>query len=385
MGHEVGDLVLQNVAFRLTDALPEGAALGRWGGDEFVIILPPSQDMRYEISILSQKLIDVVNAPFEMKGEKLSLGLSIGIAYYPTDAQSHQDVIQAADLAVAEVKRTLRGQVLTYSDTYAETQRRRFDLSRALGEAIASEEITIAYQPLIDAQTGHVAALEALARWDHPQLGVISPDEFVRLAEDTDRIIALGDWMLKRACFEAVRWTGPDHAPKVAVNVSVKQLMSENYALKVLQTLSQTGLAPSRLELEVTESLFTDDNADLMLQTVASLRQLGIDVHIDDFGTGYSSLSRLHRFPVSAIKIDKSFVAQLDDQGSVIIESAVLIARRMGFKVIAEGVETLDQVTALTRMGVDYFQGYYFGRPDLKAKLTSFEPIWLGEAKRKRA
>ncbi len=370
MGHEIGDQVLRATAGRLAQRTPDNAILARWGGDEFVMVIAGGRDLRDRAKAIAASLVEAVDYPFEAEGQNLSLGLSVGVAFYPHDGSTHQDAILAADLAVAEVKRQGRGHVLAYSEPYGDTQRRRFDLGRALGDAIKAGDLALHYQPIVDAHTGRVISLEALARWRHPELGDIGPDEFIRLAEETDRIVALGDWVLQRACADAVTWTSPDGPPKVAANVSIKQLLSEGFAIRVLQILTQTGLPAGRLELEVTESLFDDEHVETMLDAVAALRVIGVSVHIDDFGVGHSSLSRLHRFPVSVIKIDRSFVSQLDGHGRVIVESAVMIARRFGMSVTAEGIETAEQADMMRELGVDYMQGYYFGRPAAQPRLS---------------
>jgi diguanylate cyclase len=377
IGHDVGDQVLQTIALRLKELLPENAILARWGGDEFILIIAQAPDTRNRAYKLATQLIETTTAPFLINGERLGLGLSVGVAYYPTDANNVKDVIQAADLSVAEVKRTGRGQVLNYTDSYAQTQRRRFELSRSLSEAIASNQLTLAYQPIIEIQTGHVVALEALARWNHPSLGNIDAHEFIHLAEDTDRIIALGDWVLQTACTEARSWGTRDHSQKIAVNISVKQLLSSHFSSRIMKILDQTDLPANRLQLEVTETLFNEENLDIMLDTVQKISQQGIEIHIDDFGTGFSSLSRLHQLPVNTIKIDRTFIAQINGQGRVIIESAVMIAKRMNFKVTAEGVETLAQAEALTSIGVDYIQGYYLAHPHPIPRLEPFTKTWF--------
>lgn len=373
LGHDVGDKVLQTIAIRFNDLCPANCILGRWGGDEFLLITHQRPDVRQMVEQLATQLIDAATAPLEMNNEKLGLGLSVGIAYFPTDARDYKDVIQAADLTVAEVKRNGRGQTLVYNDTYAETQRRRFDLSRTLAESIEHNKLHLVYQPIIDSHSGQVVALEVLCRWRHPILGDINPDEFIRLAEDTDRIIALGDWALRTACQAAQAWGEETRSIKIAINVSIKQLLSNNYAGQVCATLQRLQFPFERLVLEVTETLFGEEYLDQSLATVTQLRDLGIEVHIDDFGTGYSSLSRLHQFPVAAIKIDRSFVMQLDAQSMVIIESAVMIAKRMQLKVIAEGVESAEQAKILIQLGVDYLQGYYFGKPNNTASFTPFD------------
>lgn len=377
LGHDVGDQVLQTIAYRFNQLCPDKAILGRWGGDEFLLITSQSPKARQQAESLARQLIETATAPLQTHNEILGLGLSVGIAYYPTDAKSLKEVIHAADLTVAEVKRSGRGQTLTYNDTYAETQRRRFDLGRALSDAIENNKLHLVYQPIVDAKSGNVSAMEVLVRWQHPVLGDINPNEFVHLAEDTDRIIALGDWVLTHACETAKNWRTDDNPIKIAVNVSIKQLLVQQCAQKVAHILQATNFPAENLILEVTESLFGEEYFDSTLETVKQLQKMKIEVHIDDFGTGYSSLSRLHEFPVTAIKIDRSFVAQIEKQGLVIIESAVMIAKRMNLKVIAEGVETLSQAEQLYQMGVDSLQGYYYGKPEIKPKIDKVETIWI--------
>lgn len=363
LGHDVGDKVLQTIAIRFNDLCPKNCILGRWGGDEFLLITPQMENVRDFVDQLAKRLIDTATAPLELNNEKLGLGLSVGIAYFPTDAADYKDVIQAADLTVAEVKKNGRGQTLVYNDTYAETQRRRFDLSRALTDAIERNKLHLFYQPIVDRDTGEISAFEVLCRWHHPDLGDIRPDEFIRLAEDTDRIIALGEWVLITACQTALTWQDTCKHTKIAVNVSIKQLLSPEFCQRIIHLLEMLNFPINRIILEVTESLFGEEFLDQSLASVQQLHAHGIEVHIDDFGTGYSSLSRLHQFPVAAIKIDRSFVANLDSQKLVIIESAVMIAKRMNLKVVAEGIETLEQAQTLIELGADSLQGFYFGKP----------------------
>jgi diguanylate cyclase len=377
LGHDIGDKVLQTIAYRFKELCPDNSILGRWGGDEFLIITHQQENSRLHAEKLAKKLIEVATAPLEMNNEILGLGLSVGIAYFPTDASNYKDVIHAADLTVAEVKRSGRGQTLTYNETYVATQRRRFDLSRALSDAITDNTLSLVYQPIVNSQSGEVTALEALTRWRHSLLGDINPEEFIHLAEDTDKIIALGDWVLNTACHAAASWKISNPFTKIAVNVSLKQLLANDFSEKVYQTLQRYHLKSDDLILEVTESLFGMEYHDSTLTTVTELRQSGIEVQIDDFGIGYSSLSRLHEFPVTAIKIDRSFIHQLDKQGAVIVESAIMIAKRMNLKVTAEGVETIEQATILTKLGVDNLQGFYFSRPQKIPVLNPFAVTWL--------
>lgn len=377
LGHDIGDKVLQTIAYRFKELCPHNAILGRWGGDEFLIITQQEENSRDKAEKLAKQLIETATAPLEMNNEFLGLGLSVGIAYFPTDARNYKDVIHAADLTVAEVKRSGRGQTLTYNETYVETQKRRFDLSRALSDAIEQNKLLLVYQPIVDARSGNITALEALARWQHPHLGDINPEEFIHLAEDTDKIIALGDWVLNAACAAATRWKLSNPSIKIAVNVSLKQLLASDFTTKVEKTLSRHHLQPENLVLEVTESLFGMEYIDSTLNTVTELGRKGIEVQIDDFGIGYSSLSRLHEFPVSAIKIDRSFVEQIEKQGLIIIESAIMIAKRMNMKIIAEGVETIEQAAQLSALGIHGLQGFYFGKPSVTPDTKAIKPHWL--------
>lgn len=363
LGHDVGDVVLRMISMRFFDLCPSNSVLARWGGDEFLVVTAQEENAREHAETLAYQLIKAATAPLQINGQTLGLGLSIGMAFFPTDAVEFSSVIQAADLTVAEVKRNGRGASLFYTQTYADTQRRRFDLGRALEKAIARDELTLAFQPIVNVKTQKLEALEVLARWNHNELGVINPVEFIPLAEETDRIISLGQWVMSKALEKAAQWEGDLREANISVNVSIKQLLSGSFVGFVKSVLSATAFSPNRLILEVTESLFAESYLDITLQRVKELRELGIHVYIDDFGTGYSSLSRLHEFPVTGIKIDKSFTHQIAHQGLVIIESALLIARRMNLRVIVEGVETAEQAETLANLGILHMQGYFFGKP----------------------
>lgn len=367
MGHAVGDQVLKVASQRMMTCVPEGGVLARWGGDEFVMVLPQSANVRGTARDVASCLIERISQPILIDDHAMSIGLSVGVSFYPTDASDHRALILAADLAMAEVKRNGRGASLEYCETLSLVQRRRFDLGRALGAAIENGDLFLEYQPIVDSSTGRIHAFEALARWQHPTLGKINPAEFIELAETTDRINALGDLVLEKACLEAATWPCSDHAPKVAVNVSVKQLRDDTFALKVMRILARAKLPPGRLEIEVTESLFENDHPAIIKQTISSLRALGVFIAIDDFGTGYSSLSRLQNLPVNAVKIDQSFVADLDGKGRAVIESIIMIARRLKLDVVAEGVETDAQLDTLIGMGVNCLQGYLLGHPSRHA------------------
>ncbi len=280
------------------------------------------------------------------------------------------------------MKRTGRGQIRFYHRTLSESQRRRLELSLGLKSAMAEGSLGVAYQPVVDAASGAVASLEALLRWRHPALGPIAPDEFIPIAEESDRIVEVGAWVLRRACLDAMTWTDDDGlAPRVAVNVSVRQLLSPGFEHVVATALEDSGLPGDRLEVEVTESVFDPRHTAVTLDSLLRLRALGVRIHVDDFGAGYSSLSRLHEFPIDVIKVDRSFTGNLDGAGRAIFEGAIVIARRFGLGVVAEGVETEAQARELCALGVDALQGYWLGAPDLAPRTRAVAPTWLPDAR----
>jgi len=375
LGHDVGDTVLRVVASRFAYALPADAAIGRWGGDEFVVLMRRGDGLE-RCKQLARSIQDALIEPIVVDGEPLQVDVSIGIALSPAHGDSAPTLIRAADLAATEVKRSGRGSMLFYQVEYSEAHERRLEISLALRQAIAEDMLKIAYQPIVDCLSGHVETLEALIRWEHPGLGIISPDEFIGIAEESNRIIELGTWVLNRACHDAMSWSTAFDAPRVAVNVSLRQLLATNFQFTVTEALQRSGLPASRLELEVTESVFDAQHTEQIYRTLDALHEMGVQIHIDDFGTGYSSLARLHQFPLDAIKIDRTFVNMLDGRSSSIIEGAIYIARAFGLRVIAEGVETEEQARVLTAMGVNALQGYLLGPPDHYAQLTPRFPRW---------
>jgi len=380
-GHDVGDQVLKMATLRFGSCCRDEFLLARWGGDEFVIASKHGASRDVVSTDLAAALMAEIAQPFYINGEELSLGVSIGAAFYPSDADTFTGVIHAADLAAAEVKRTGRGNLIAFDDRFSETQKKRFELSRALGAAIENEEIRIKYQPIVNARTGCIESFEALARWQHAGRD-INPEEFIRLAEETDRIVRLGYWVLEQACTTAHSWYAAGNDQKIAVNVSVKQLIAGGFVSHLKGILKQTKLPAEQLKIEVTESVFDDEYKDIIYTAVEQLKGLGIDILIDDFGTGYSSLSRLHEFPISAIKIDRSFINQIHSRGHAIIKSTIQIARSFNLKVVAEGVETVEQASELHAMGVDYFQGYYFKKPTTELEFESFDIDWKKQGER---
>ncbi len=378
-GHGAGDAVLAAVAGRLRDCLEGEGSVGRWGGDEFVVLVDDAAEDRY-FARLAGRFHDAVTRPIVVHGEPLVVGVSIGIATPGQGVDTAPALIRAADLAVAQAKRSGRGMVCHYHRRLSEIHKRRLDIGLGLRQAVALGEFRLAYQPVVDSRSGCLTALEALLRWSSPGLGEVAPGEFVAIAEESDRIVEIGAWVMAQACRDAAAWGGDK--PAVAVNVSVRQLLAPGFVAMVAAALAAAGLPPHRLHLEVTESVFAAENTALAFDALSELHDRGIAIHLDDFGTGYSSLSRLQEFPLDAIKIDRAFVNELERQGAGIIEGALLIARRFGLRVVAEGVETPQQAARLWGLGVDALQGYWFGKPDFTPRLAGFPPSWVVDSSR---
>ncbi len=364
LGHEVGDIVLRKIANRFAMLSPKDAAIARWGGDEFLVMLPDGENFDRRIEEIAADLRDVAQAPLEVEGRVLGLGASIGIAVHPEDGLGVTQAIHAADLAGTEAKRTGRSKFLRFDANVAERQRRRQEIGFELRQANYDECFEVYYQPIVDAKTGAVHQREALVRWTHGNLGVVSPAEFIPIAEETGHIVDLGQWVLVRACRDAVAWQAAGAPVGVAVNVSIRQILSEGWVDQVLMTLETTGLPTELLEIEVTESAFDEECGPVVIEGLRRLSEHGVRIVVDDFGTGYSALSRLRQLPIDGVKIDRSFVVSQDERDFAIIEATIFIARRYGLSVTAEGIETQEQIQRLRGVGIDHFQGYYYGRPE---------------------
>jgi diguanylate cyclase (GGDEF)-like protein len=363
LGHEAGDGVLRDVALRFAQAAPAQAVLARWGGDEFVLVWPAADALCGQVVELGTRMQAALIAPIELGEERVQLGVSIGYTCRSGRGESCAELIAAADLAAADAKRRGRGLAVAFEPRLAELQQRRLQVVSGLRTAVEDKALWLAYQPIVQAGTHALHSVEALMRWNSPRLGAVAPDEFIAIAEDSDRIQQLGDWALRRALADAVA-AGSAAPPQICVNVSLRQLAWDGFYPAVVRALDASGFAPQRLVLEVTESVFEERGSQRTLTSLRALAALGIRIHVDDFGAGYSSLGSLHSFPLHAIKIDRCFVARLDLQACAIIEAAVLIAQGHGLEVIAEGVETAEQARVLHGIGVNALQGYFFGRPE---------------------
>ena len=361
LGHPAGDKLLIEVAGRLKASLRETDVVARLGGDEFAIIQEGGTTQHEGAIALALRIIHSITQPFDLDGHQANVGTSIGIALAPEHGVDPEDLLKRADLALYTVKAGGRNDYRIFQSDMLEAAQSQQTAETELRDAIEREEFELHYQPVMDAKTLRVSGAEALVRWKHPTRGLIGPDQFIPLAESTGLIVPLGDWVLQRACADAASW--PAHI-KVAVNVSAVQFKKGNLFDVILCTLVETGLAPDRLELEITETVLLE-NQEAHLANIRQLKNLGISIALDDFGTGYSSMNYLTVFPFDKIKIDKSFT-----QGALnrrdykaVIASTLALAKGLGAETTAEGVETEEQFEYMREAGVNLVQGYLFGRP----------------------
>ncbi len=361
LGHPAGDELLKQVSQRLQRVVTDkNCEIGRLGGDEFQIILPDIDD-RGRLGEIAKTVIAMLSQPYQIEGSRCVIGASIGIAIAPYDGITSEELIRSADLALYASKGGGRGQFRFYSsDLHSEAERRR-QIEEDLRDALNSDQMRVAYQPIIDTKTNKVVALEALARWAHPELGEVSPGVFIPIAEECNLIGPLGDWVLKQSCADAALISG--HV-KVSVNVSAMQFANPGFAAIVAQALAHAELAPERLELELTESIFLGDR-EATSAMFNALKLLGVRLVLDDFGTGYSSLAYLQHAPFDKIKIDKSFITGVTQEGNrnaAIIASIVSLAEALGMDTTAEGIEAHDELDAMRRLKVGQIQGFIYAQ-----------------------
>ena len=373
LGHQIGDELLRGIAKRLRFVLRERDTLARVGGDEFAIVLPslPYIDKAYQIA---QRLIEAVKPPISIEGHSLTVGLSVGIAIADSSDDTPEHLLRCADMALYEAKRNGRNRYEMFREEMDEAARKRRDIELDLRDAITSKQLKLYYQPITDSAHDEVIGYEALMRWNHPINGLIMPMDFIPIAEETGLIHSIGAYALHEACHEAASWVGNQ---TIAVNLSPVQFKNSSLISVIESALSESGLAPNRLEVEITESVLLDNN-NANVATLARLKELGVRIALDDFGTGYSSLSYLRSFPFDKIKIDKSFINDMQDsrEALAIIRAITGMSRSLDIQTTAEGVETPEQFRRLKEEGCSLFQGYYFGRPQpSESRLTGFTPI----------
>lgn len=364
LSHECGDIVLQQVAKRLTEALPRRDTVARFGGDEFVVLMRDCS-IPTTAAETAQKLLTALAQPLLVEGQEYHLTASIGISAFPNDGHDAQTILKSADIAMYRAKDHGKNNYQFYSSQMNLYSFERLVLERFLRRALDQNEFQLYYQPKIDLVTGRITGMEALLRWIHPGMGMISPVKFIPLTEETGLIVPIGAWVLRTACAQNRLWEQQGlPALRVAVNLSARQFAQDDLHATVVSALDETGLPPQLLELEITESL-TMDNPEHAAASLRKLKALGISLAIDDFGTGYSSLSYLKRFPIDTVKIDRSFIKDIpNDEDDVAITQAVIaMAHSLRLKVIAEGVESEEHLTFLQQHLCDEAQGYLFGAP----------------------
>lgn len=364
LGHDVGDQLLKVVAERLRACIRTGDTVARMGGDEFTIILSDVAQVE-DVPRVAQKIIDAISRPFSLMGQELFITVSMGISLFPNDGQDAQTLVKNADVAMYRAKEQGRNHYQHYSPAMNVRTLERLALENNLRHALERKELLLHYQPRVDLETGRITGVEALLRWQYPDLGLIPPSQFIPLAEETGLIIPIGEWVLRTACIQNKLWQSMGFFPmRVAVNLSARQFQQRSLVETISHVIKETGLDPHYLELELTEGLIMK-NAELTITTLRDLHEMGIQVSIDDFGTGYSSLSYLRRFPIHALKIDQSFVRDIttDPDDTVIVTAIILLAHSLKLKVIAEGVETQEQLDFLRSLKCHEMQGYLFSRP----------------------
>jgi diguanylate cyclase (GGDEF)-like protein/PAS domain S-box-containing protein len=361
LGHPAGDTLLTEVAMRLKSLLRETDVLARLGGDEFAIIQAGESDPRGAAQMLAERILEFLGKPFAIDGGEINIGTSIGIALAPEHGTGSGELLKMADLALYRTKSAGRNGYSFFDPEMSELASARQEIENDLRRAIQQNELELHYQPILDAKTRKISSVEALVRWRHPTKGLLFPDLFVPLAEETGLIAQIGDWVLRKACADAVAW--PDGV-KVAVNLSLVQFRKTKLADTVMRALVESGLRPERLELEITETALIESAAEC-LPALRQFKSLGITIVLDDFGTGYSSLSQLAMFPFDRIKIDKSFTQNLTKRSecAAIISATLTLAQSLDIATTAEGVETVDQYRVLRLAGVTSVQGYLFKRP----------------------
>jgi diguanylate cyclase (GGDEF)-like protein/PAS domain S-box-containing protein len=364
MGHKAGDVLLMTVAARLRGALRDTDTVARLSGDEFVVILTEHEDQKLSIDVV-QRLMDSVAQPVMLGIKEFFVTCSIGVAVFPTDGAPAESLIEHADIAMYRAKKLGRNNFQFYTPAMNEEAMERVRIESALRNALERDEFVLHYQPQVDLASGEIVGMEALIRWQHPEMGMVSPNRFIGVAEETGLIVQIGAWVMREACQQNQAWQQAGLGKLcVAVNLSARQFGAPNLIADIRAVLAETGLAPGCLEIELTESLFMSD-VTLAVELLHAMKALGINLSIDDFGTGYSSLSYLSRFPIDVLKIDRSFVAEItrDSNDAAIVASIIALAHNLKLAVIAEGVETEEQLDYLRRHGCDEMQGYYFSRP----------------------
>src|ERR1700689_1241392 len=371
LGHEAGDELLKEVANRLKACLRDSDTVARLGGDEFVVLLTELDEEKYAATV-AQKIIDAVARPFVLLGQDFRVTASIGISCYPKDGPDEQTLTKNADIAMYQAKEEGKNNFQFYSEKLNANSLERLTLESSLRHALERNEFRLYYQAKRDIASGRITGMEALLRWEHPDLGIVAPMQFIPIAEETGLIIPIGRWVLKTVCLQSIVWRNQGlPALSIAVNLSARQFLDEQLLTDVSSILAETGMDPHLLELELNEGLLIHDVENTM-RILTGLKALGVRIAVDDFGTGYSSLALLQRFPLDTIKIDRSFmhdfVGTRKDTG--LADAIIAMGKSLSLTVVAQGVETKEQADHLRLHACDELQGFYFKRPLPVAEFT---------------
>ncbi len=364
LGHKGGDMLLKMVADKLLHAVRDSDVVSRFGGDEFLIMLNPIASAEDNIPIV-ENLMSVLAQPVVVEGQAFYPTLSAGVATYPADGQDTDSLIKHADMAMYKAKELGKNQYVICSNALKEAALTKIKITNSLYHALEREEFVLHYQPQVELRTGEIIGLEALIRWNNPELGFVSPANFIPIAEQIGLISDIGEWVLKTACMQNQKWQNAGYAPVcIAVNVSANQLQNPDFVRQVQNVLRETALPTQYLELEITESAAMTETTDIV-QLLIDIRNLGIMVSIDDFGTDYSSLCRLKVLPIDKLKIDKQFIDSVaeSEKDQAIVRTIINLSQNLGLKVIAEGVESQNQLEFLKQEACDEVQGYYYYKP----------------------
>jgi diguanylate cyclase (GGDEF)-like protein/PAS domain S-box-containing protein len=364
LGHEGGDQLLKEIAARLKANVRESDVLARFGGDEFVLLANGVPD-RASAAVVARNLLLLTLKPVRIAGQQCRVTASVGIAMYPDDATDVSALMKHADMAMYRAKEEGKNGFQFYSPAIGAISGRRLQFETDLREAVVRDELSLHYQAKVDMRSGEIRGVEALMRWSHRQFGEVTPSQFIPIAEESGLIVPLGLWAMRTACAQTVAWLAAGLPPLcMAVNLSPRQFLDPGLVESIRQVLDETGMPPTLLELEITESVMLHD-IETAVRRLMEIRELGVRLAVDDFGTGYSSLSQLKRFPIDALKIDRSFISGIptDKDDMAITEAILSLGKTLGVTLVAEGVETIEQQTFLQRHACHEMQGFYFSRP----------------------
>lgn len=370
LGQQISDAVLKELAYRFKSILRSGDSIARLDGDQFIILLNDIKHPKFA-SPIAEKILDVCSKPIKINNQELIVTASIGIAIFPMNGTSLETLQNQADLALFQAKNAGGGIYRYFTKEMTLEAHTHLKIENALRNALINSELVLYFQPIFDAIDGSIVSIEALLRWSHPELGILSPEHFIPHAEEGHLIIQIGEWALYEACRINKSWQDQGYKPvTISVNLSPKQFINQNISSIIQKVLTDTSLNPHFLAIEITEAILMENTKDTV-EKLNQLKTLGVKIYIDDFGTGYTSINYLKHFPIDVLKIDQSFIKNIttDQTDQAIIAAIIALGHRLGMKVIAEGVETEEQLRCVTQLSCDFIQGYFLSRPLIESKM----------------